>query len=439
MTGSILTRASSFARTASRGSRAASVVAIDEAAPLSRAIEIFQSDPDLRVLPVIGRAHNPVGAIFERDMRRILFNPFGHALLKNPSFGSRLDDHIRPCPMVDSSVSTERLLDAYAEGGSDCEGVLLLDEGRLSGIVENRVLLRLAAQRETEAALAKAARFERIDTASAVFLDEVSELTTTLVEASGQLSATAMDMAGRASTNGQRSADVVAAASQTASNMSEIIHQGNALTITFDDIEKGVVGAQRAAHDAMGSAEKSALSLRTLDGAAQEIGKVIELIVGIARTTTTLALNAAIEAARAGEAGNGFAVVASEVKSLASQTQSAAAIIADRTDNIRAAIAQVGSGQNDMAGAITGIDQLTASIVAAVTDQAGATRSIARNVMEARSATTHIQASAEGINHSADVAASSANEISSLATALSDRAIMVNHKVAAFLDTVRTA
>jgi hypothetical protein len=106
---------------------------------------------------------------------------------------------------------------------------------------------------------------------------------------------------------------------------------------------------------------------------------------------------------------------------------------------VRDAIAEVGAGQNDMAGAITGVDQLTASIVTAVTEQAGATRSIDHNVTEARSATTHIQVSAEGINLSTDVAAASADDISSLATALSGRAFISSQKVMGFLDTVRAA
>ncbi|SCW53929.1 CBS domain [Sphingobium faniae] len=85
--------------------------------PLSEAVDCFQGDPALRLLPVLDERDRPAGAIYERDMRRILFNPFGHALLRNPSFGGRLDDHVQPCAMIDRSASVEALIDLYAAQG----------------------------------------------------------------------------------------------------------------------------------------------------------------------------------------------------------------------------------------------------------------------------------------------------------------------------------
>ncbi|ASS73909.1 hypothetical protein CIG75_02235 [Tumebacillus algifaecis] len=76
------------------------------------------------------------------------------------------------------------------------------------------------------------------------------------------------------------------------------------------------------------TAEQTALAVQALERRSAEVGKIVEVITGIAAQTNLLALNASIEAARAGEHGKGFAVVAEEVAKLAMQSQMSARQIA---------------------------------------------------------------------------------------------------------------
>ncbi|MNK87292.1 Methyl-accepting chemotaxis protein McpB [compost metagenome] len=84
----------------------------------------------------------------------------------------------------------------------------------------------------------------------------------------------------------------------------------------------------------------------------QQIGRILEIINGIAGQTHLLALNAAIEAARAGEQGRGFAVVAEEVRKLSEQSTEAVGKIASMIQEIQAetekAVATMNQGSTEV-------------------------------------------------------------------------------------------
>lgn len=81
--------------------------------------------------------------------------------------------------------------------------------------------------------------------------------------------------------------------------------------------------------DFIDSVEYSGQQFAELNGKLQQVGKIADIIVEIARQTNMLALNASIEAVRAGEFGKGFTVVAEEVRKLADGTGRSAAEIID--------------------------------------------------------------------------------------------------------------
>ncbi|BCR06865.1 methyl-accepting chemotaxis protein [Desulfuromonas versatilis] len=81
--------------------------------------------------------------------------------------------------------------------------------------------------------------------------------------------------------------------------------------------------------------ERNGAQMGSFGMQVQKIGKIVEVITGIAGKTNLLALNATIEAARAGEYGRGFAVVAEEIRKLADSTGQSAGEITELIEAIR--------------------------------------------------------------------------------------------------------
>jgi len=407
--------------------------------PLSEAVDHFQHDPALRLLPVLDVADRPVGAIYERDMRRILFNPFGHALLRNPSFGGRLDDHVRPCATVERRASIEALIDLYAAQGQGCEGLIVVDGDRYAGIAGGQLLLKLAAERDARVALARVERLEQVTRESATFRGDIRTLIADLVAMADMLSRLAEDAAERSAHNGNASAGMAVAAAQTADNLSGIAASGRELGLLFQSMEEEVREAGAAIRAAVDQTQSGAAQTRTLSAQADGIGEVTALIDAIARATTTLALNAGIEAARAGDAGRGFAVVAREVKSLAGQTRDAAAEIARRIDHIRATVSHVAQGHAHMDAAIATADRLSASVFEAVARHGAFSRAIAGSVEEAGEASGHIRASASQISVNAGAAVEDAWAMRNAAGRLSEEARRLDDRASAFIRAIQAA
>ena len=102
--------------------------------------------------------------------------------------------------------------------------------------------------------------------------------------------------------------------------------------------------------------KQTASQIINLAEETNNIGKILEVIGGIAEQTNLLALNAAIEAARAGEQGRGFAVVADEVRVLAKRTQ-------ESTTEIHTLIDRIQSGTN---GVVISMEQSTSLLTSSI-------------------------------------------------------------------------
>jgi methyl-accepting chemotaxis protein len=180
-------------------------------------------------------------------------------------------------------------------------------------------------------------------------------------------------------------------------------------------------GAVVAINHATAEIAASTTMVKDLALQVRDIGKVLDVIRGIAEQTNLLALNAAIEAARAGEQGRGFAVVADEVRALAARTQASTGEIEGMISSVQnsadQAVGSMGKSQtlvNDtqslahatgqaleqIAEAIAQINDRNLVIATASEEQAHVAREVDRNLVNIQDLSTQTAAGAHQTNAS---------------------------------------
>jgi methyl-accepting chemotaxis protein-1 (serine sensor receptor) len=199
----------------------------------------------------------------------------------------------------------------------------------------------------------------------------------------------------------RQNADNARQASALAANASEIASKGSAVV-------SQVVGT-------MGDINQS----------SAKIADIISIIEGIAFQTNILALNAAVEAARAGEEGRGFAVVAGEVRSLAQRSSAAAKEIkelidtsVERVQSGSALVDEAGRTMSEIIGAVQRVTDIMGEIAAASEEQSGGIDQVARAVTQMDEVTQQNAALVE--------------EAAAAASSLEEQAARLRHAVAVF-------
>ncbi len=150
--------------------------------------------------------------------------------------------------------------------------------------------------------------------------------------------------------------EIASSANEFASGAQTLGQNAQHMNDSSAQVSSSAKDGQEALADAVNQVDTIAASVEGLDGVireldsrTQDIGAIVDTMMGFSEQTNLLSLNAAIEAARAGDSGRGFAVVAEEVRKLAEQSTKSAAEI---TELVRSIQQQSGKTVTDIADSV---------------------------------------------------------------------------------------
>lgn len=304
-----------------------------------------------------------------------------------------------------------------------------------SGLIEAQ---RLQAV-QSEAQEVELNRAEAIGLLTDTFHEDSSRVLGIVASATEEMQVTAASLTSTAEETASQAEVVTEGADGASQNVRNVAAASEQLRASISEIAEQVEHSTAIAREAADGAELSSKTMGTLSESAQGITNVVDLIQDIASQTNLLALNATIEAARAGEAGKGFAVVASEVKSLAQQTAQATEQIAEQIEAMQSVTGDAVTSIESIAATIRRVNEISASVASAVTEQSAATDEIARGVEEAARGTQGVTENVAAVSQAAGDTSSAAVQVSSAASELAGQTEELKFRIEGFLTAIKAA
>ncbi len=340
---------------------------------------------------------------------------------------------------LDNEAMERRLADEHAQAEAERRRQAAEAEREQAMAAERE---RLRAEREAAEAQERAAKDRRAQAMERLigdFQGAMAGVLDLLGRSADEMASSSSTIDSSATETEVQASAVTGASDQASSKLQTVASASEELSAAIAEISAQVAASAGMAAEAVAQGEGAQGKIRDLAQTAQAIGKVVELIQGIAGQTNLLALNATIEAARAGDAGKGFAVVATEVKNLAGQTARATEEIGGQISAVQGSVTEAVRFIEGISAMIARLHEVSLAIASAVEEQSAATGEIARNVNEASTSVADVLESARRMREAALGTKAAAGIVGTASAHVSDSATAMRDEVVHFLEAIKTA
>ncbi|KZK90546.1 MULTISPECIES: methyl-accepting chemotaxis protein [unclassified Pseudovibrio] len=253
-----------------------------------------------------------------------------------------------------------------------------------------------------------------------------------------ELEQTSKDLADIAENTNLQTTATSAASEEATANVQTVASASEELSTSIEEIAQQIARTNKVITQTNDAVQATNTKVLDLDGTAQRIGEVVNLIQDIAEQTNLLALNATIEAARAGEMGKGFAVVATEVKELASQTSKATEEISQQIAEIQGSSKDAVEAIQEITSSIRQVNEFSSNIAASVEQQGAATAEITENVHQAATGTQNVSENMVLVAQAAEKTNQSSDLVSKTASSVRQEVVDLREQIDDFLYKVQS-
>ena len=114
--------------------------------------QYFEKYSNSSFVPVINRLNQIVGVIYEKDLKYLIYSPYGLSLAKNKIMDSQFKKYIKDAINVEITWSVDKVLVLFNMNSSDSNGIFITSNKQYKGFVNLNNLLSLSYRRNLDIA-----------------------------------------------------------------------------------------------------------------------------------------------------------------------------------------------------------------------------------------------------------------------------------------------